>query len=146
MWFSAIGNKDSPPSSFKLGSLHTAPSPGHSSKQPLSFVIGGDLGGTYYCRRVGLGYPIFSVMNALAPDFFIFNGDQIYADFSCPSSTQNQLFSNKTSSFYGWQNMPGAESNITSRDVDWSNTEQIHKIYCNIGSTTEQSSFTKFFS
>jgi phosphodiesterase/alkaline phosphatase D-like protein len=68
-------------------------------------------------------------MNALAPDFFIFNGDQIYADFSCPSSAQNQLFSNKTSSFYGWQNMPGAESNVTSRDVDWSNTEQIHKIY-----------------
>jgi alkaline phosphatase D len=129
VWFSAIGNNDSPSSSSKLGRFHTAPSLGHASKQPLSFAIGGDLGGTYYCRRVDLGYPIFSVMNALAPDFFIFNGDQIYADFSCPSTHQNQLFSNKTSSFYGWHNMPGAESNVTSRDVNWNNTEQIHKIY-----------------
>ena len=129
VWFSSIGDVNNRSLNSTLGSFHTAPSPDHSSNRTLSFIIGGDLGGSRLCKRVGLGYPIFSVMNPLSPTFFIFNGDQIYADFPCPSNDRNLSFNKNTSIFYGWHNMPGAESTVTSPDVNWNNTGQIHKIY-----------------
>lgn len=52
-----------------------------SANKAISFVFGGDLGGQNYCRRNGTGgiesYPIFSIMQSLSPDFFIFNGGQM---------------------------------------------------------------------
>jgi len=62
--------------------FYTSPDP-TDQKNNINFIVGGDLGGQKYCERVGLGYPIFSVMSGMSPDFFIFNGDQIYADSEC---------------------------------------------------------------
>ncbi|HEY7081367.1 MAG TPA: PhoD-like phosphatase N-terminal domain-containing protein, partial [Nitrososphaeraceae archaeon] len=68
-----------------IGSFRTAPD--HLTSKPVSFIVGGDLGGQNYCRRDGTGgiqgYSIFSIMQSLSPDFFIFNGDQIYGDNAC---------------------------------------------------------------
>ena len=71
------------------GAFRTAPEQS-ASKKTVSFVVGGDLGGQRYCKRVDLGYPIFSIMKALSPDFFIFNGDQIYGDDVCPASLRSR--------------------------------------------------------
>ena len=81
VWFSNPNNKNESAmvSNPIYGTFRTAPDT-LTSKPVISFVVGGDLGGQSYCRRVGaggLGYPIFSIMQALSPDFFVFNGDQI---------------------------------------------------------------------
>lgn len=52
---------------------------------PFSFAWSGDLGGQEYCRRGEAGYPIFDVIRAQQPDFFLFLGDVIYSDWVCPS-------------------------------------------------------------
>ena len=70
-----------------------------AAKKHFTFVIGGDLGGQRYCKRVNLGYPIFSIMKALSPDFFIFNGDQIYGDDVCPATQGPEDVA-------GWYNVP----------------------------------------
>ncbi len=59
--------------------------PDASLSIPLTFAWSGDLGGMGHCRRGESGYPIFDVMLAQRPDFFIFLGDTIYADHTCPS-------------------------------------------------------------
>src|SRR5688572_25874729 len=62
-----------------VGTFKTAPAAGQST--PTSFVVGADVGGQRFCRNVNQGgYAIFARMEALAPDFFIANGDMIYAD------------------------------------------------------------------
>ena len=68
-------------SSSIIGTFRTAPdhhlftSSSGGGNRSISFVVGGDLGGQSYCRRVGgggvvvvVGYPIFSIMRALSPD------------------------------------------------------------------------------
>ena len=86
-----------------IGVFHTAPSSNSSNmnKSAISFVVGGDLGGQNYCRRAELssGYPIFAVIKGLSPDFFVFNGDQIYSDYTCTS--------NGPTNVTGWHNIPG---------------------------------------
>ncbi len=52
---------------------------------PLTFAWSGDLGGMGHCRTGDSGYPIFDVILAQHPDFFIFLGDTIYSDHTCPS-------------------------------------------------------------
>jgi len=59
--------------------------PDAMSHAPVTFAWSGDLGGQGRCRRGAAGYPIFDVMRAQQPDFFLFLGDTIYGDDLCPS-------------------------------------------------------------
>lgn len=59
--------------------------PDVKSRVPVTFAWSGDLGGQGRCRRGASGYPIFDVMRAQQPDFFLFLGDMIYGDELCPS-------------------------------------------------------------
>jgi alkaline phosphatase D len=110
-------------SSSITGTFRTAPD--HLTSRSVSFVVGGDLGGQNYCRRIGgggiVGYPIFSIMQALSPDFFIFNGDQIYGDNECSA--------NGPSNVAGWTNIPGNFPNATDNKVNWTNQTQLQDIY-----------------
>ncbi len=63
------------------GEFVTAPAPERAA--PLRFLWSGDLGGGGFCRPVDGGYPIFRAMARLRPDFFLFEGDTIYADVKC---------------------------------------------------------------
>lgn len=63
------------------GEVTTLPDPAQSV--PLSFAWSGDLGGQERCRQGEAGYPIFDVIAAQHPDFFLFLGDTIYADGIC---------------------------------------------------------------
>ncbi len=49
----------------------------------VAFVWSGDLGGGGFCRLVDGGYRIFRAMARRPVDFFLFNGDTIYADVRC---------------------------------------------------------------
>lgn len=55
------------------------------SHVPVTVAWSGDLGGQGRCRRGAAGYPIFDVMRAQPLDFFLFLGDTMYADYTCPS-------------------------------------------------------------
>lgn len=99
-----------------VGTFRTAPEA--STSRPVSFVFGGDLGGSGYCRRVDQGYAIFSNMQALSPDFSLLVGDMIYADHSCPANGPE-----------GRQNVPGDFSGISSRSVEWTNIAQVREVY-----------------
>ncbi len=68
-------------SESEVGSFVTAP----ASDQPhdVTFVWSGDLGGQGFCRQPE--YTIFTPMKSVGADFFIFEGDTIYADSPCPS-------------------------------------------------------------
>ncbi|MDE3041742.1 MAG: alkaline phosphatase D family protein [Nitrospirota bacterium] len=59
--------------------------PDAKSHVPVTFAWSGDLGGQGRCRRGAAGYPIFDVMRAQQPDFFLFLGDTIYGDDLCSS-------------------------------------------------------------
>jgi alkaline phosphatase D len=106
-----------------IGSFRTAPD--HLTSKPISFVVGGDLGGQNYCRRDGTGgiqdYPIFSIMQSLSPDFFIFNGDQIYGDNACSI--------NGPSNVTGWTNIEGNFPSVTDNKVNWNNQTQLQDVY-----------------
>jgi alkaline phosphatase D len=128
VWFSPTYNKSSIEplststaiSNSIIGSFRTAPD--HLTSKSVSFVVGGDLGGQNYCRRVGgIGYPIFSIMQSLSPDFFIFNGDQIYGDNACST--------NGPSNVTGWTNMEGNFPGVTDSKVNWTNQTQLQDIY-----------------
>ncbi len=87
------------------GSLTTAP---EANDDVLArFLVGGDVGGQGYCRHVEEGYPIFKPMADLKADFFIANGDMIYADNGCPAVGPE-----------GWPNVPGDFPAIVV--ADWS--------------------------
>ncbi|HVI20815.1 MAG TPA: alkaline phosphatase D family protein, partial [Bacillus sp. (in: firmicutes)] len=106
-----------------IGNFRTAPD--HLTSKPVSFVVGGDLGGQNYCRRDGTGgiqgYPIFSIIQSLSPDFFIFNGDQIYGDNACSI--------NGPSNVIGWTNIEGNFPSVTDNKVNWNNHTQLQDIY-----------------
>jgi alkaline phosphatase D len=114
------------------GSFRTAPShmtnsnnSARTNNRTISFVIGGDLGGQNYCRRDGTGgiqgYPIFSMMQSLSPDFFIFNGDQIYGDNACTT--------NGPANVTGWKNIEGNFLSATDKKANWNNQTQLQDIY-----------------
>ncbi len=64
------------------GSFVTAPDAGVA--RPVTLLWSGDLGGSGRCRAPGSGYRIFRAMTDRRPDFFLFVGDTMYADFRCP--------------------------------------------------------------
>jgi alkaline phosphatase D len=117
---SSKGSIVSDSSSSITGTFRTSPE--NSTSKTVRFVIGGDLGGHRYCRRVDLGYPIFSIIKALSPDFFIFNGDQIYGDDVCPAHQGPE-------DVVGWYNIQGNFPSITDENVNWSNLSQLQDIY-----------------
>jgi alkaline phosphatase D len=103
------------------GTFRTAPE--DSVSKEVGFAVGGDLAGQRYCSRVDIGYPIFSAIKELAPDFFVANGDLIYADNDCPANGPDNV--------RGWKNLPGNFLNVTDPDVDWTNSTQLHELYLN---------------
>lgn len=133
VWFSSLspdGNIDNKNQTIKsdlqTGNFTTAPSSNESSGRPIRFVIGGDLGGSMYCRRPDIGYSIFSVMKSLSPDFFIFNGDQIYADFPCPAEGPNptDIAQHRKPLYPSWHNIPGNFLDISQ--VNWTHINDLH--------------------
>ena len=57
-------------------------------------------------------------MTRLQPDFFIANGDIIYADNTCPASNPD-----------GQPNVPGGFRGVANRAVEWTSYQQIFDIY-----------------
>ena len=57
-------------------------------------------------------------MKSLSPDFYIHNGDIIYAINDCPKERPD-----------GLQNIPGNFPGIADSTVDWNNLVQVHDIY-----------------
>ena len=88
----------------------------------MSFVVGADVGGQRFCRNATTGgYSIFASIASLAPDFFIANGDMIYADGDCPADGPDGPG--------GWQNIPGDFPGIADPSVDWTNTAEVREVY-----------------
>jgi alkaline phosphatase D len=77
VWFTDLDNAPLK-SDYKTGKFTTSPNENEITK--INFVIARDLGGATLCRQQEIGYYIFSIMKSTAPDFFVFNGDKIYAD------------------------------------------------------------------
>jgi alkaline phosphatase D len=104
------------------GTFRTAPAPDHYSPttKPISFIFAADLGGQRHCRQSDTGgYSIFKNMKELSPDFFIANGDMIYAADKCPVEGPSD----------NWKNIPGNFSGIADPDVNWTNIEQVRDTY-----------------
>ena len=123
VWFSTPqANKNTSLTSDTLaGSFRTSPDPSFSSNnKPISFIFAADLGGQKHCRQVDNGgYPIFEKMKELSPDFFIANGDMIYAADECPVQGPSD----------NWKNIPGNFSGIADPNVNWTNIEQVRNTY-----------------
>ena len=98
------------------GTFRTAPSP--ESPATVRFVVGGDLGGHGFCREETAGYAFFERMRELRPDFFIANGDMIYADSDCPQARPD-----------GARNVPGDFPRIDDPAVDWTDAARVREIY-----------------
>ncbi len=110
-----------------LASFRTAPAA--ADPAPVRFALSGDLGGQGRCRRLGpdgaeLGYPIFGAMGALRPDFFVFNGDQIYADNLCLSEgpAESELG-------VPWRNLPGPAREVGSPEISWEDAATLREIF-----------------
>ena len=101
------------------GSFRTAINPSASSNKDIKFIFAADLGGQMYCRQIDKGgYSIFSKMQELSPDFFIANGDMIYAGYRCPSDGPD-----------GWRNIQGNFSGISDPEVNWTDINQVRDVY-----------------
>ena len=107
---------DGAPEGSDAGSFTTAPVA--DAAMPVRFVVGGDVGGQSICRHPEQGYGIFRAMAELEPDFFIANGDMIYADNSCPAVGPG-----------GWPNVPGDFPAVDEPGVDWTDREQVGEIF-----------------
>lgn len=147
VWFSAsniVNNTNSDTSNdlsatsdiaeqFEVGTFRTAPSfnmsSNSSSSNAISFIWAADLGGQNYCRNADEGgYSIFKSMQSLSPDFFIANGDMIYADGACP--IQGPVFNNSTNNqTTTWTNIPGDFKSIADPSVDWNNVTEVRSIF-----------------
>ena len=121
VWFAGAGGAGrSDVSSSAVGTFKTAPDAGAS--RGISFIVGADVGGQRYCRNAADGgYRIFAAMTALAPDFFVANGDMIYADGDCPAEGPDGPGP--------WVNIPGDFPSIADPSVDWTNTGQVREVY-----------------
>ncbi len=100
----------------ETGSFTTAPAA--ADARPVRFIVGGDVGGQGYCRHIARGYDIFRAMAELEPDFFVANGDMIYADDPCPAVGPG-----------GWPNVPGDFPAVDSPSVDWSDRDQVSEVF-----------------
>jgi alkaline phosphatase D len=126
IWFSAPHPEDKGGSTVlsdtMVGSFITVPDSSSTSRRTITFVFAADLGGQKYCRQVDKGgYSIFSEMKKLSPDFFIANGDMIYADDTCPADGPDGPG--------GWQNIAGNFSRIADTSVNWTNVDEVRDIY-----------------
>jgi alkaline phosphatase D len=115
VWFSTIDNLTKSP--IKVGTFKTAPN-STISGTPINFIVGADIGGQKYCRDVTKGYAIFEEMSKLSPDFYIQNGDMIYAINDCPKKRPD-----------GSLNIPGNFSGIADPEVNLKNLSEVHDIY-----------------
>ena len=113
VWFETAEGR----SPVDAGSFRTAPSV--TTRAAVTLVWAGDLGGQGYCRRIDDGYGIFRHMQAGQPDFFIANGDMIYADSTCPPTGPES----------GWRNVPGDFPGIGSQTVDWNDRTRVEEVY-----------------
>ena len=100
----AVSDPQENPSTIQ-GTFRTAPKT-DASHLP-SFLVAGDVGGQAICRHRERGYAAFRPMAELGADFFVANGDMIYADNPCPPVGHD-----------GWPNIPGDFPAILN--VDWS--------------------------
>lgn len=115
------------PNTVEIGTFKTAPN--FNDSRPISFIWGGDLGGQSYCRNADSGgYSIFRSMQSLNSDFFIANGDMIYADGTCPEDGPilNDNINNQNST---WRNMPGDFKSINDPSVNWDNISEVRSVY-----------------
>ncbi|HZA64400.1 MAG TPA: alkaline phosphatase D family protein [Nitrososphaeraceae archaeon] len=114
----------------EIGTFRTAPSRNMTNNSSdISFVWSADIGGQNYCRNANEGgYSIFKSMQSLDPDFFIANGDMIYADGACPA--QGPTFLNNTNNqTITWTNIPGDFESIADPSVDWNNITEVRSIF-----------------
>ena len=121
VWLAGAGGRGrSDVSESPIGTFRTPPDAGQS--QAVTFVVGADVGGQRFCRNVATGgYSIFASMAALAPDFFIANGDMIYADGDCPAEGPDGPG--------GWENIPGDFPSIADPSVDWTDVAQVREVF-----------------
>jgi alkaline phosphatase D len=116
---------------IEVGTFRTAPSSNMTSNggSAISFIWSADLGGQNYCRNADEGgYSVFKSMQSLDPDFFLANGDMIYADGACPA--QGPIFFNNTSNQNNtWTNIPGDFKSIADPSVDWNNITEVRSIF-----------------
>jgi alkaline phosphatase D len=99
-----------------------------NSGSAISFIWSGDLGSKGYCRNADEGgYSIFKSMQSLNPNFFIANGDMIYADGVCP--VQGPIINNTNNQTMTWTNIPGDFKSIEDPSVDWNNITEVRSIY-----------------
>jgi alkaline phosphatase D len=124
---------------MEFGTFRTAPSASMSNNgtSTISFIWGGDLGGQNYCRNADEGgYSIFEFMQWLNPDFFIANGDSIYADGVChvqgPILNDNGEEGNRSdanSQNVNWTNISGDFKSVADPSVDWNNITEVRSIF-----------------
>ncbi|HJU78434.1 MAG TPA: alkaline phosphatase D family protein [Nitrososphaeraceae archaeon] len=133
--YNTISNNNSSTTSdnaekVEIGTFRTAPSRNMSSNSSgISFVWSADLGGQNYCRNANEGgYSIFKSMQALNPDFFIANGDMIYADGACPA--EGPIFLNNTNNqTITWTNIPDDFKSLADPSVNWNNITEVRTIF-----------------
>jgi alkaline phosphatase D len=114
----------------EIGTFKTAPSRNMTAnRSDINFVWSADLGGQNYCRNANEGgYSIFKSMQSLNPDFFIANGDMIYADGAC--SAEGPTFLNNTNNqTITWTNIPGDFKSLADPSVDWNNISEVRSIF-----------------
>ena len=111
--FAAGGQK----SKVTQGVFRTAPAEDEPSS--VALIWSGDLAGQRYCRRPGIGYRIFTPMRKFRPDFFIANGDMIYADNDCPAEGIEP----------NWENVPDSFFGVGDPRVDWEDPKQLEGVF-----------------
>lgn len=99
------------------GLFRTAALP--DAKRDVRLIWSGDLAGQRYCRRPGIGYRIFAPMTQFGADFFIANGDMIYADNDCPAQGIEPDWTNVADTFPG----------IGDPSVDWEDINAVNEVY-----------------
>ena len=85
----------------------------------VALIWSGDLAGQGYCRRPNIGYRIFAPMTRMRADFFVANGDMIYADNDCPTQGIEA----------NWANVPGDFLGVGDPRVDWNNRGQLAEVF-----------------
>jgi alkaline phosphatase D len=99
------------------GVFRTAPP--RETEHTVALIWSGDLAGQRYCRRPGIGYRIFTPMRAFRPDFFVANGDMIYADNDCPEQGIEP----------DWRNVPATFPGIGDPDVNWQAAAELAEVF-----------------
>jgi alkaline phosphatase D len=74
---------------------------------------------THYYYRVS-----FPSILELSPDFFITNGDMIYADGACPAE--------RPDSPGGWESILGSFPSIADSSVNWTDIDLVNDVYLDL--------------